>query len=135
MLAFKDNWNDPLIPQTWTFGCLTLLIDADETHQKQQDMNLTDNQSRRLNPTDRILFGRLVTKRLERHIGDRLPARVTRVLHKTIALVGPLVTCSECQYPRSVTIMGANGKYGLCLGEYANEKHKEKHVNKGVSKT
>ncbi|KAJ6178827.1 hypothetical protein N7519_009288 [Penicillium mononematosum] len=132
MLAFKDKWNDPSIPQTWTLGCLTLLIDADEAHQKQQDMSLTDNRSRILHPTDITLFDRLITfKRLEQHTDAQLQARVTRIADKTIAPVGPLVTCRECQYPRSVTMMGANGKCGLCLGSYEEQKHK--YINRGVS--
>ncbi|KAJ6133254.1 hypothetical protein N7471_008469 [Penicillium samsonianum] len=135
MLAFKDNWNDPATPQTWNKECLTLLLHADEAHQKQQDMGLTKNQSRILNPTDRTLFERLVTcKHLEHQIDNRLPARVPRIAEKAIASVGPLVTCRDCQYPRSVTIMGADGKCGPCLSEYVDEKTKEICINRGVSK-
>ncbi|KAJ5395855.1 uncharacterized protein N7487_010158 [Penicillium crustosum] len=51
-------------------------------------MGLIMTQSRILNLTDRDLFGRLVTyKRLEE------PPHPTNI--------GPLVTCQECQYPRS----------------------------------
>jgi hypothetical protein len=134
MLAFKDKWNDPSIPQTWNLGCLTLLIDADEAHQKQQDMGLTDNRSKILHPIDRTLFDRLVTlKRLGQHTGAKLQARATRIAEKTFASVGPLVACRECQYPRSVTMMGPNRKCGFCLGSYVDEEQKNKHINTGVS--
>ncbi|KAJ5425955.1 hypothetical protein N7465_001025 [Penicillium sp. CMV-2018d] len=50
MLAFKGKWNDPTMPQTWNLECLTLLLDADEAHQKQQDIGLMMARSRILNP-------------------------------------------------------------------------------------
>ncbi|KAF3023313.1 hypothetical protein E8E15_006833 [Penicillium rubens] len=130
MLAFKDKWNDPSIPQTWTLGCLTLLIGSDEAHQKQQEMSLTDNRSRILHPTDRTLFDRLVTfKRLEQRTCVQLRARVRRIADKTIAPVGPLVTCRECQYPQSVTLMGSNGKCGLCLDSYVDKERKNMYTD------
>lgn len=146
MLAFKDKWNDPAIPQTWNLGCLTLLLDADEAHQKQQDMGLIMTRSRILNPTDRDLFERLVTyKRLEEKLHTELRAQVpftpnrtmesiTLTSSTTLASVGPLVTCRECQYPRSVTIMGTGGKCGLCLAEYTDNCEKAIRVSTGVSK-
>ncbi|KGO74563.1 hypothetical protein PITC_002080 [Penicillium italicum] len=135
MLAFKDKWNDPSTPQTWNIGCLTLLIDADEAHQKHREMGLTSNQSRILNPTDRTLFDRLVAcKLLEQKIWTPLIVEVPLTPEKTIASVGPLVRCRECQYPRSVTVMGTDGKCGPCLAEYVDEKQKETHIATGVSK-
>ncbi|CAI7629134.1 unnamed protein product [Penicillium viridicatum] len=146
MLAIKDKWNDPTIPQTWNLGCLTLLLDADEAHQKQQDMGLIMTRSRILNPTDRDLFDRLVTyKRLEEKLHTQLTAQVPFTPNRTmasipptpstiLASVGPLVTCRECQYPRSVTVMGTDGKCGLCLAEYTDDWEKGKCVSAGVSK-
>ncbi|KAJ5592540.1 hypothetical protein N7537_009444 [Penicillium hordei] len=64
MLAFKDKWNDPAVPQTWNLGCLTLLLAANEAHQKQRDMGLIIARSQILNRTDRDLFDRLVTYKL-----------------------------------------------------------------------
>ncbi|KAJ5372533.1 hypothetical protein N7517_004539 [Penicillium concentricum] len=61
MLAFKDKWNDLSTPQTWTVGCLRLLIDADEAHQNHQHTDLGMNRSLILNPTDRTLFERLIS--------------------------------------------------------------------------
>ncbi|KAJ5967732.1 hypothetical protein N7501_003980 [Penicillium viridicatum] len=146
MLAFKYKRNDPTIPQTWNLGCLTLLLDADEAHQKQQDMGLIMTRSRILNPTDRDLFDRLVTyKRLKEKLHTKLTAQVPFTPNRTmasipstsstiLASVGPLVTCRECQYPRSVTIMGTDGKCGLCLAEYTDYWEKEKCVSAGVLK-
>ncbi|OQD96823.1 hypothetical protein PENSOL_c014G10664 [Penicillium solitum] len=74
MLAFKDKWNDPAIPQTWNVGCLTLLLDADEAHQKQQDMGLIMTRSRILNPADRDLFDRLKIN----PIGFKYNTRISR---------------------------------------------------------
>ncbi|KAJ5192539.1 hypothetical protein N7449_008681 [Penicillium cf. viridicatum] len=146
MLAFKGKWNDSAIPQTWNLGCLTLLLDADEAHQKQQDMGLIMNRSRILNPIDRDLFDRLVTYTLlEEKLHTQVTAQVPFTPNRTMASipstpseitasVGPLVTCRECQYPRSVTIMGTDGKCGLCLAEYADDWQKEICVSTGVSK-
>lgn len=144
MLVFKDKWNDPAIPQTWNVGCLTLLLDADEAHQRQQDMGLIMTRSRILNPADRDLFDRLVTyKRLEENLHTELTAQVPFTPNRRLipsasntilASVGPLVTCRECQYPRSVTIMGTGGKCGLCLAEYTDKWEKAICVSTGVSK-
>lgn len=136
MLNFKDKWNNLSTPETWSMGCLTLLIDADEMHRKQQVQGQVKDQSTLLNLSDRLLFERLVSfKLLELDLNTPLTVQIAWTPKKTSASFGPLVTCRECQYPRSVTVMGNDGKCGLCLvPKYADEETKRFSINTGVSK-
>ncbi|KAJ5864761.1 uncharacterized protein N7529_006677 [Penicillium soppii] len=136
MIGFKDKWNDLSTPETWSMGCLTLLIDADEAHWKQQTRKQSGEQFRLLSSSDRTLFERLVSfKLLELNLNTPLAAHVAWTPQKSSASVGPLVTCRSCQYPRSVTIMGKDGNCGLCLvPTYVNENVKEVRLTTGVSK-
>ncbi|KFY21490.1 hypothetical protein V493_07366 [Pseudogymnoascus sp. VKM F-4281 (FW-2241)] len=69
-----------------------------------------------LNPHDRVLFERLVSyKMLEFNLGTTLKPQIGWTPEKTTVAMGPTVTCVSCEYPHSVTIMGVDGKCGLCL--------------------
>lgn len=135
MLTFKDKWNDLSIPETWSVGCLTLLIDADEAYQKQVQ-GQTKDKHKLLHPSDRLLFERLTSfDLLEINLKTPLNAQVPWTPKKTLASVGPLVTCKQCQYPRSVTVMGKGGYCGLCLfSEFTDEEQKETLLNTGILK-
>jgi hypothetical protein len=66
---------------------------------------------------DRALFDRLVSyKLLEMNLETVLTARLGWTPEKTSVPMGPTAVCRSCDFPRSVTIMGPNGKCGLCLG-------------------
>ncbi|KAJ5115012.1 hypothetical protein NUU61_000771 [Penicillium alfredii] len=141
MLAFKDKWNDASTPENWTIGCLTLLIDADEAYQKQQqysasgETTVVEKLKVLVNSGDRVLFERLVAfKMLELNLDTPLKARVSWTPNKAVASIGPLATCRSCQYPRSVTIMGDSGKCGACLAtDYVNAAQKENRIQTRVS--
>ena len=139
MLFFKDKWNDTATPENWTIGCLTLLIDADEIYQKHQQYLATlgegDTTTRLLKPNDRALFEKLVSfKMLEFNLDTPLTARVPWTPSKSIAPIGPLATCRSCQYPRSITVMGQNGKCGPCLAtDYTSPAQKESRIKARVS--
>jgi hypothetical protein len=89
-----------------------------------------------LKPADRLLFERLVSyKMLELNLDTTLNARVGWTPEKTQVAIGPTVTCRSCEFPRSVTIMGASGKCGLCLWtEYASPEEREANVTARVNK-
>ncbi|KAJ6116349.1 hypothetical protein N7512_006074 [Penicillium capsulatum] len=139
MLFFKDKWNDLATPENWTIGCMALLIDADEIYQRRQQYLGTNDQTEEtaqlLNPSDRTLFEKLVAfKMLELNLDTPLTARVPWTPNKSIAPIGPLVTCRSCQYPRSVTIMGQSGKCGMCLAtDYPTSAEKEARIKGRVS--
>lgn len=139
MMCFRDKWNDPSTPENWTFGCLTLLMDANDNyriHQQKSPGPDGNGQIRNLlHPHDRELFTRLVAfKILEYNLDTPLTVCVSWKPNKSVASIGPIVMCSGCQYPRSVTIMGEGGKCGLCLvSEWASPEEKEKSMHARVS--
>jgi hypothetical protein len=87
-------------------------------------------------PADRLLFERLVSyKMLELNLDTILNARVGWTPEKTQVAIGPTVICRSCQFPRSVTIMGASGKCGHCLWtQYTSPEEREAHVTARVAK-
>ncbi|KAJ5766912.1 uncharacterized protein N7511_004528 [Penicillium nucicola] len=122
VIRFKDKWNDISTPENWNIGCLTLLIDADEAHHRQQTERLCNdgpatNDTRLLNPSDKLFFERLVAfKLLESNLNSKLNAQMPWTPDKSSGPIGPLVKCRQCNFPRSVTIMGKDGSCGRCLG-------------------
>jgi hypothetical protein len=79
-----------------------------------------------LRSQDRALFDRLVSyKLLELNLETALTARIGWTPEKTSVAIGPTVICKSCKYPRSVTIMGTQGKCGLCLADVEGVDHKE----------
>ncbi|KAF1980821.1 hypothetical protein K402DRAFT_265455 [Aulographum hederae CBS 113979] len=146
VMAWRDRWNDTKVPETWTMGCLSLLLDADRSHHKHcAEMasicnadGATDEPSRLLKDDDRELFGRLVSyKMLEMNLDTTLTARVGWTPEKAIVRMGPVATCTSCLYPRSVSVMAEDGVCGLCntasVGD-STEKKKKEIVHTGVSK-
>ncbi|KAJ6009252.1 hypothetical protein N7522_004268 [Penicillium canescens] len=137
LLGFKDKWNDISTPENWNVGCLTLLIDADEAHHRQQVEVLDKNEtvmseSRLLNPNDRVLFERLIAfKLLETNLNTPLNAQIAWTPDKSIAPIGPLVTCQLCKFPRSVTIMGEDSTCGLCIS--VRDEDTKARIDIGVS--
>ncbi|KFY69709.1 hypothetical protein V496_00014 [Pseudogymnoascus sp. VKM F-4515 (FW-2607)] len=123
MRLWRDRWNDLDIPETWNTTCLGLLLDADDEYQKREcieqgteinETNVSDKSL--LNLQDRVLFERLVSyKMLELNLETTLRPQIGWTPVKTSVAIGPIVTCVSCEYPRSVTIMGIDGKCGMCL--------------------
>lgn len=139
MFVFKDKWNDITTRENWTVGCLTLLIDAEKIYQRHQQYLVTKGEpegtTHLLNPSDRALFEKLVAfKMLEFNLDVPLTARVPWTPNKSIAPIGPLITCRSCQYPRSVTVMGPGGRCRICLAtDYTSLREKERCINQRVS--
>jgi hypothetical protein len=142
MLRWRDRWNDADIPETWNVSCLSLLLDADNAHSKKQTFCATRDDGKPqqepltlLKKNDRDLFERLVAfKMLELNLDTTLTAQIGWTPEKTLAPIGPLVTCRSCQFPRSVTIMGRSGKCGNCLASYISEEERDKCINNCVTK-
>ncbi|PMD57892.1 uncharacterized protein K444DRAFT_564766 [Hyaloscypha bicolor E] len=123
MLLWRDRWNNIEVPETWNTSCLSLLLDADSAYQKRQAekpeavTDTTKQAETLLKYSDRALFDCLVTyKLLEMNLETELTARIGWTPGKTPVPMGPTAICRSCDFPRSVTIMGLNGKCGLCLG-------------------
>jgi hypothetical protein len=131
MLLWRDRWNDIEVPENWNVSCLSLLMDADAAYRRRHEKKTS-----LLKTEDRALFEKLVSyKMLELNLDTTLTARIGWTPEKTPAAMGPVVICRSCEYPRSVTIMGAGGKCGHCLWtEYASPKEREDNVNARVSK-
>lgn len=140
MFRFRNKWNDIEVPENWTVSCLSLLLDADDAYRQRvgQAKDVLNGEAPKkpntlLKESDRTLFENLVVYRmLELNLDSTLTARVGWTPEKAVAPIGPLVVCRICQYPRSVTIMGANKKCGVCLS--TDPKELEKRVSIGVSK-
>ncbi|KAN0089026.1 hypothetical protein V8E51_019286 [Hyaloscypha variabilis] len=134
LLLWRDKWNNLEIPETWNTSCLSLLLDADAAYRKRQaeKTEAVDEISKKtkilLRSSDRALFDCLVSyKLLEMNLETELAARIGWTPGKTSVPMGPTAICRSCAFPRSVTIMGLNGKCGLCL------KNEEVEANKGAS--
>ncbi|KAL2116102.1 hypothetical protein VTJ04DRAFT_10357 [Mycothermus thermophilus] len=118
---WKDQWNTLDIPETWSSGCLGLLLEADQAHRKalaQQDADDAAIEAEAiLKPEDRRLFETLLDyKLLELNLDTTLTARMGWTPRKTLAPLGPFVVCKGCQLPRSVTILSGDSVCGLCVG-------------------
>ncbi|OBT63904.1 hypothetical protein VE03_06579 [Pseudogymnoascus sp. 23342-1-I1] len=143
MRLWRDKWNDLDIPESWNTSCLGLLLHADDEYQKREgieqgmDINETDVSDKRLlNPQDRVLFERLVSyKMLELNLETTLRPQIGWTPEKTSIAIGPTVTCVSCEYPRSVTIMGADGKCGMChWTQYSSTADREEAVTAHATK-
>lgn len=137
MLHWKRHWNDPLIPETWNVSCLSLLLDADAAYRSRHAANASttaaEHSAGLLLKKDRALFENLINFRfLELNLRTTLSAKVGWAPEKTTVPIGPLVVCGTCRYPRSVTIMGINGKCGLChVKDYASKEERTKTIQFG----
>jgi hypothetical protein len=88
-----------------------------------------------LKPQDRALFDLLVSyKVLELNLETSLTARVGWTPEKTSVAIGPTVVCQSCDFPRSITIMGLNGKCGVCLAEFSSLEEKSEAISHRVHK-
>jgi hypothetical protein len=121
MLSYKSKWNNVEIPEVWAVGCLTLLLDANTAYVKTQtetngEESAVEKPPSLLKDSDARLFEKLVAfKTLEHNLNSPLTARVPWTPEKAISRIGPLAKCNQCQYLRSVTMMGEGGKCGICL--------------------
>ncbi|PSS12568.1 hypothetical protein M430DRAFT_36658 [Amorphotheca resinae ATCC 22711] len=141
MLLWRERWNDPKISETWNVSCLSLLMDADEAYRKRLEDQDASRQhdvkyATLLNTSDRSVFKLLVSyKMLQLNLDTTLTARVGWTPVKTKVALGPTAICKSCEYPRSVTIMGADGRCGICLwSEWATEEEREVATTKNVTK-
>ncbi|KAI0535465.1 hypothetical protein GGR58DRAFT_529470 [Xylaria digitata] len=116
MLNWRQEWNNLEIPETWSTGCLSLLLDADRSFEARRERGeLPGNIGSFLSRDDRQLFQRLVEySLLTANMSTTLQVRVGWQPEKAKVSIGPLVTCRKCKYPRSVTIMASGGVCGLC---------------------
>ena len=130
MLLWRDRWNDIEVPENWNVSCLSLLLDADKAYQGRHDKNTL------LKADDRLLFERLASyKMLELNMDTTLTVRIGWTPEKAKNSMGPTVICRSCQYPRSVTIMGAHGKCGHCLWtQYKSSEEREAYITAHATK-
>ncbi|KFY01035.1 hypothetical protein O988_02959 [Pseudogymnoascus sp. VKM F-3808] len=142
MILWRDRWNELETPETWNTSCLGLLLDADEAYRNRQALEEGEQTNEKasdmslLNPEDRTLFERLVSyKMIELNLETTLQAQIGWTPEKTSLATGPTITCASCEYPRSVTIMGADGKCGICLwNDYATPDDREEAVTGNARK-
>ncbi|KAH8896608.1 hypothetical protein GQ53DRAFT_713346 [Thozetella sp. PMI_491] len=115
LLDYK-TWNNLDIPETWNTNCLALLLEADQNYRERQQDGFQEKESIGFfSKKDRQLFRTLVDyKMLEMNLHTTLTARIGWAPAKIKSPLGPLVTCKECKYPRSVTIMARDGLCGIC---------------------
>jgi len=110
LVHWRDKWNTLDFPETWSLGCLQLLLEADK---KAQAAGMPDGV---LKDVDRRMFETLVDyKLLEFNLDTKLTARLGWTPNKTKSVLGPIVMCRWCGYSRSVTIMAGDGVCGRCL--------------------
>ena len=131
MLFWRERWNNLEVPETWNPSCLELLLDADTESKTQAELleNTLAGEDLLLKK-DRELFERLITYH---HTGSNflttLTAEVSWTPHKTLAPIGPIVICSACKLPRSITIMTerSGGRCGFCVKQsWKSVEHKER---------
>ena len=92
-------------------SCFSLLLDADDAYKARHA-----GEDSILKTADRALFESLVSyKILELNLDTTLTAQIGWTPEKTKVSVGPVAICKSCNYPRSITIMGAKGKCGHCI--------------------
>ena len=133
VLKWNEAWNDPtLFPETWAMECLSLMVDADKAYindHPEEDHGL-------LKPGDRSVYDKLIAyKLLELNLETPLEAFIGWTPTKTKTLLGACIICKQCQYPRSVTIMGKDSVCGLCLfPDYDNKEAQDDAIHCNVSK-
>ncbi|KAK0742759.1 hypothetical protein B0T18DRAFT_370246 [Schizothecium vesticola] len=131
----RNRWADLAFPETWNLSCLTLLLEADRKWEKRRGASANSYEGEYpLNPEDRRLFRTLVDYRLiELNLKTPLTAEISWRPDKAKMALGPVVVCTNCHYPRSVTVMASNGLCGLC--DYVlHEQHVEGMTTGHVSK-
>jgi len=139
LLFWRDKWNDPEVPETWSVGCLGLLLDADAEYRKQGDHNgsAVSGDSELLLPSDRELFTNLVAYKLaEANLLTTLEAKISWTPSKTQSSIGHVEKCTQCKHPRSITIMVPNsgGKCGLCVvSEWKDEAQKQRNIQANIT--
>ncbi|KAK6073351.1 dihydroxyacid dehydratase [Seiridium cupressi] len=120
MAAWKNNWNNLEIPETWNANCLTLILDADKDFEARRhagsiSADLPENCAF-LTQEDRRLFETLVDYgMLKANINTTLTAKVGWRPEKSKVPIGPISVCTACQFPRSVTMMAPHGICGMCI--------------------
>ncbi|KAK2592007.1 hypothetical protein QQS21_010278, partial [Conoideocrella luteorostrata] len=118
LLALGPIWNDVTTPENWAPGCIQLIIRADQDYEERVASGATirpDPQQCILVDKDRTVFRTMLDyKLLEKYLQHPVDANISWHPTKTQVAAGPVATCRECLYPRSVTIMAENGICGLC---------------------
>ncbi|KAM0818376.1 hypothetical protein AB5N19_04186 [Seiridium cardinale] len=120
MAAWKNNWNNLEIPETWNANCLALILDADKDFEARRhagsiSADLPENCAF-LTQEDRRLFETLADYgMLKANINTTLTAKVGWRPEKSKVPIGPISVCTACQFPRSVTIMAPHGICGMCI--------------------
>ncbi|CAM6121807.1 unnamed protein product [Calypogeia fissa] len=73
---------------------------------------------------------------LELNLNTTLIAKVGWKPEKALMPIGPQILCTSCQCPRSVTMMGADGKCGLCIAtDYESQEQRQERIEGRVAKT
>ncbi|TID19665.1 hypothetical protein E2P81_ATG06831 [Venturia nashicola] len=136
MRIWRSRWHNLEVPENWNVSCLSLLLDADKACTLQIRAETDSKMKHILAPDDRQLFERLISyKMLELNLRTTLVAKIGWKPEKTTMPIGPLVLCRLCQYPRSVTVMGAKNICGNCLAtDYPNDAQRQERINGRVSK-
>ncbi|KAK3303682.1 uncharacterized protein B0T15DRAFT_540967 [Chaetomium strumarium] len=135
LMAFRDKWNTLEIPETWNTACLTLLLEADKNHTQLKTDVHADGTTTVLKAEDRRLFEALVNyKLLDMNMDTTLTAKVGWTPDKSKMPLGPVVMCSSCEFPRSVTIMAEDGVCGLCAVQYESKDARAECTTANVSK-
>ncbi|KAK3192618.1 hypothetical protein K4F52_001417 [Lecanicillium sp. MT-2017a] len=95
LLHFRDKWNSLKVPETWSLGCLSLILEADKNYEKRVDdgkIAARDPQRRILSENDRNLFKTLVDyKLLDLNMDTTLRPRVAWQPYKDKSALGPLI--------------------------------------------
>lgn len=118
LLAFGPRWNDKETPENWAPGCMQLILQADRDFETRVAAGITAKPNEGdciLKEDDRVIFRLLLDyKVLENHLRTPFDADVSWQPSKTQVRLGPVVICTKCEFPRSVTVMGADGMCGIC---------------------
>ncbi|CAM6087626.1 unnamed protein product [Calypogeia fissa] len=73
---------------------------------------------------------------LELNLNTTYMAKVGWKPDKALMPIGPQILCTSCQFPRSVTMMGAEGEFGLCIAtEYECQEQRQERIEGRVAKT
>ena len=139
LIPWRERWNNIEIPETWNVGCMSLLLDANKAYCKKierGEVHIMGAPNSLLKAEDEALFQALVSyKMLENNLDTTLKATIGWTPEKASVPIGAITFCSSCQYPRSVTIMGPEGKCGLCLATFSDDDdERETYINAHVHK-
>ncbi|USW54868.1 Putative von Willebrand factor A-like domain superfamily [Septoria linicola] len=111
MLLWKNRWNNLDVPETWSnASAIPDSLGAGHDSPLSEHFDL-----------------------LELNLPTTLHAKVTWKVEQTMMPFGRLVICNTCNYPRSVTIMAANGLCGICAHAAADPKAKNTSIQRGAS--